>query len=206
MRTIFCLLLASLPLFSFSQKKIKVDEINFLIGKNTTKFLYAFGSETKPTQWINDNSYSLNVNFALAPKHFLRPEVNYYQAGAKSNVDNLALAWRLNYLGLGCGYAYKALSLKTISVSTGVSFGLDFMTKGEQTIGNERYSITESDILKRLNVGTSLFANAQIKVTETLYLQFEYRFGIGLNQIEKDVGEKTRNISNTALIGLSFKL
>jgi hypothetical protein len=55
-------------------------------------------------------------------------------------------------------------------------------------------------------VGTSLFANAQIKVTETLYLQFEYRFGIGLNQIEKDVGEKTRNISNTALIGLSFKL
>jgi opacity protein-like surface antigen len=206
MRTIFCLLLASLPLFSFSQKKIKVDEINFLIGKNTTKFLYAFGSETKPTQWINDNSYSLNVNFALAPKHFLRPEVNYYQAGAKSNVDNLALAWRLNYLGLGCGYAYKALSLKTISVSTGVSFGLDFMTKGEQTIGNERYSITESDILKRLNVGTSLFANAQIKVTEALYLQFEYRFGIGLNQIEKDVGEKTRNISNTALIGLSFKL
>jgi len=43
-------------------------------------------------------------------------------------------------------------------------------------------------------------------VTETLYLQFEYRFGIGLNQIEKDAGEKTRNISNTALIGLSFKL
>lgn len=206
MRTIYCLLVASLPLFTFSQKKIKVDEINFLVGKNTTKFLYAFGSETKPTQWINGNSYSLNVNLALAPKHFLRPEVNYYQAGAKSNVDNLALGWKLNYLGLGCGYAYKALSLKTISVSTGASFGLDFLTKGEQTIGNERYSITESNVLKRLNVGTNLFANAQFKVTETLYLQFEYRFGIGLNQIEKDAGEKTRNISNTALIGLSFKL
>ena len=206
MRTIYCLLVASLPLFTFSQKKIKMDEINFLVGKNTTKFLYAFGSETKPTQWINGNSYSLNVNLALAPKHFLRPEVNYYQAGAKSNVDNLALGWKLNYLGLGCGYAYKALYLKTISVSTGASFGLDFMTKGEQTIGNERYSITESNVLKRLNVGTNLFANAQFKVTETLYLQFEYRFGIGLNQIEKDSGEKTRNISNTALIGLSFKL
>lgn len=206
MRTIYCLLVASLPLFTFSQKKIKVDEINFLVGKNTTKFLYAFGSETKSTQWINGNSYSLNVNLALAPKHFLRPEVNYYQAGAKSNVDNLALGWKLNYLGLGCGYAYKALSLKSISVSTGASFGLDFLTKGEQTIGNERYSITESNVLKRLNVGTNLFANAQFKVTETLYLQFEYRFGIGLNQIEKDAGEKTRNISNTALIGLSFKL
>jgi hypothetical protein len=142
----------------------------------------------------------------LAPKHFLRPEVNYYQAGAKSDIDNLALTWRLNYLGLGCGYAYKVLSLKTISLSTGASFGLDFITKGEQTIGNERYSITENNVLKRLNVGTNLFANAQFKVTETLYLQFEYRFGIGLNQIEKDSGEKTRNIGNTALIGLSFKL
>jgi len=206
MRSIFCLLLASLPIFSFAQHKVKADEINFLVGKNTTKFLYAFGSETKPTQWVNGNSYSLNVNLELAPKHFLRPEVNYYQAGAKSNVDNLALGWKLNYLGLGCGYAYKALSMKTISVSTGASFGLDFLTKGEQTIGNERYSITENNVLKRLNVGTNLFANAQFKVTETLYLQFEYRFGIGLNQIEKDSGEKTRNIGNTALIGLSFKL
>jgi hypothetical protein len=142
----------------------------------------------------------------LAPKHFLRPELNYYQAGAKSDIDNLALTWKLNYLGLGCGYAYKVLSLKTISLSTGASFGLDFMTKGEQTIGNERYSITDSEAMKRLNIGSNVFANAKFKVTETLYLQFEYRFGYGLNQIEKDSGEKTRNISNTAFIGLSFKL
>jgi hypothetical protein len=206
MRTIYCLLLASLPLFSFAQSKIKADEINFLVGKNTTKFLYAFESETKPKQWINGNSYSLNVNLELAPKHFLRPEVNYYQAGAKSNVDNLALTWKLNYLGLGCGYAYKVLSLKTISLSTGASFGLDYMTKGEQTIGTERYSITDREAMKRLNIGSNVFANAKFKVTETLYLQFEYRFGYGLNQIEKDSGEKTRNISNTAFIGLSFKL
>ncbi len=206
MRIIYCLLLASLSSLSFAQNKIKVSEINFLIGKNTTKFLYAFGSETKPTQWVNGNSYSLNINVALAPKHILRPEVNYYQSGAKSNVDNLALAWKLNYLGLGCGYAYQFLTLKTIHLSGGTSFGLDYMTKGEQTIGNERYSILETDAMKRINVSNSIFANAQFKVTETLFLQFEYRFGIGLNQIEKDSGEKTRNIANTAIIGLSFKL
>ncbi|NBR14819.1 MAG: hypothetical protein EBQ94_12975 [Flavobacteriales bacterium] len=206
MRTIYCLLLASLPIFSFAQHKVKADEINLLIGKNTTKFLYAFGSETKPTQWVNGNSYSLNLNLELAPKHFLRPEINYYQAGAKSTVDNIPLEWKLNYLGLGCGYAFKALSLKTISLSTGASFGADFLTNGEQTIGTERYNVTEIELLKRLNVSSNVFANAKFKVTETLYLQFEYRFGVGLNQIEKDSGEKTRNISNTALIGLSFKL
>ncbi len=206
MRTLYCLLLASLPIFSFAQHKVKADEINFLVGKNTTKFLYEFGSETKPTQWVNGNSYSLNVNLELAPKHYLRPEVNYYQAGAKSSFDNLALGWKLNYLGFGCGYAYKLLSLKTISLYTGASFGLDFMTKGDQTIGNERYSITDNEALKRVNIGSNVFANAKFKVTETLYLQFEYRFGVGLNQIEKDSGEKTRNITNSAFIGLSFKL
>jgi hypothetical protein len=206
MRTIYCLLFASFSLFSFAQNKIKVDEVNFLVGKNTTKFLYAFGSETKPTQWVNGNSYSLNVNLELAPKHIIRPEVNYYQAGAKSSLDNLALGWKLNYLGLGCGYAYKVLSRKTILLSAGASLGLDFMTNGEQTIGNEQYNITEIELLKRLNVGSNLFANVKFKVTETLYLQFEYRLGFGLNQIEKDSGEKTRNISNTAFIGLSFKL
>jgi hypothetical protein len=185
--------------------KIKVEEINFLVGKNSTKFLYAFGSETKPTQWINGNSYSLNVNLALAPKHYLRPEVNYYQAGAKSSVDNLALGWKLNYLGLGCGYAYKALEIKTVALFAGASLGLDLMTKGEQTIGSERYSVIESQSLKRFNLSSSLFASTQFKVTETLYLQFEYRLGLGLNQIEKDAGEKTRNIANTALVGLSFK-
>jgi hypothetical protein len=198
--------MASFPFFTFSQKKVKVDEINFLAGKNSTKLLYAFGSETKPTQWINGNSYSLNVNLALAPNHYLRPEFNYYQAGAKSSADNLALGWKLNYMGLGLGYAYKALEINTISLYAGASIGMDYMTGGEQTIGNERYSITENEAMKRFNISSNLFASAQFKVTETLFLQFEYRFGIGLNQIEKDSGEKTRNIGNTALIGLSFKL
>jgi hypothetical protein len=206
MRILYCLLLTSLSSLSFAQNKVKVSEVNFLTGKNATKFLYAFGSETKPTQWVNGNSYSLNINVELAPKHILRPEVNYYQSGAKSNVDNLALAWKLNYLGLDCGYAYQFLTLKTIHLSGGTSFGLDYMTKGEQTIGNARYSILETDAMKRINVSNSIFTNAQFKVTETLFLQFEYRFGIGLNQIEKDTGEKTRNVSNTAFLGLSFKL
>ncbi len=206
MRTIFCLLLASLPLFSFSQKKIKVDEINFLVGKNTTKFLYAFGRETKPTQWINGNSYSLNVNFALAPKHFLRPEVNYYQAGAKTTVDDLPLNWKLTYLGVGCGYLYNVLNKKTISLSPGAVVGVDYMTRGEQTIGVNRYDVIENNYLKKLNVSAGLLLNSRFKVTETLFLSFEYRFNFGLNQIEIDSEEKTRNIGNVGLIGLSFKL
>jgi hypothetical protein len=206
MRTLYCLLLVSFPFFTFSQEKVKGHEINFLAGNNFTKLIYSFGSESKPTQWINGNSYSLNVNLALTPKHYMRTEFNYYQAGAKSSADNLALGWNLNYMGLGLGLAYKALEINSISLCSGVSFGMDYMTTGEQTIGNERYSITENEAMKRLNISSNLFANIQFKVTETLFLQFEYRFGIGLNQIENDAGEKTKNIGNTALIGLSFKL
>jgi hypothetical protein len=98
------------------------------------------------------------------------------------------------------------LQLKSIKLSPGASLGLDYLTKGEQSIGSQRYNLIENKIFKRLNLGMNLFANAQFKVTETLSLLFEYRFGLGLNQIEKDADEVTRNVSNTALVGLSFKL
>ena len=206
MRTIFCLLLASLPLFSFSQKKIKVDEINFLVGKNTTKFLYAFGSETKPTQFVNGNAYSLNIGINLSEKHTLKPELNLYQAGAKTTVDDLPLNWKLTYLGVGCGYLYNVLNKNTISLSPGAVVGVDYMTRGEQTIGVNRYDVIENNYLKKLNVSAGLLLNSRFKVTETLFLSFEYRFNFGLNQIEVDSEEKTRNIGNVGLIGLSFKL
>lgn len=206
MRIIPSFLIVAFPVIVFAQSKIKVDQINLLAGKNNTKFLYAFGSENKPTNWISGSSYSLSVNLELKSKHILRPEINLYQAGAKSSADNIPLNWRLNYLGIGCGYAYKVLELKSLTLSPGASLGLDYLTKGEQSIGNQRYDVIENKVFNRINLGMNLFANAQFKVTETLSLLFEYRFGLGLNQIEKDADETTRNVSNTAFVGLSFKL
>ena len=206
MRIISSFLLVAFPVLVFAQSKIKVDQINFFAGKNSTKFLYASGSENKPTNWTTGSSYSLSANLELKPKHILRPELNMYQAGAKSSADNIPLNWRLNYLGIGCGYAYKALELKSLTLSPGASLGLDYLTKGEQSIGNQRYDVVENKVFKRVNLGVNLFANVQFKVTEILLCLFEYRFGLGLNQIEKDSDETTRNVSNTAFVGLSFKL
>ena len=206
MRIVSTFLFFALSVTAFAQSKVKVDDVNFFAGKNTTKFLYAFGSEKKPMNWISGTSYSFSLNLSLKPKHILRPEINVYRAGAKSTAENIPLDWKLNYLGVGCGYAYRLLQLKSITLSPGASLGLDYLTKGEQSIGSQRYNLIENKIFKRLNLGMNLFANAQFKVTETLSLLFEYRFGLGLNQIEKDADEVTRNVSNTALVGLSFKL
>jgi hypothetical protein len=206
MRIVSTFLFFALSVTAFAQSKVKVDEVNFFAGKNTTKFLYAFGSEKKPTNWISGNSYSFSLNLTLKPKHILRPEINVYHAGAKSTAENIPIDWKLNYLGVGCGYAYQVLQLKSITLSPGASLGLDYLTKGEQSIGSQRYDLIENKVFKRVNLGMNLFANAQFKVTETLSLLFEYRFGLGINQIEKDADEVTRNVSNTALVGLSFKL
>jgi hypothetical protein len=109
-------------------------------------------------------------------------------------------------LGVGFGYLYNLLNKNTISLTPGVVVGVDYMTQGEQTIGINRYDIIESNYLKKLNVSAGLLLNSRFKVTETLFLSFEYRFNFGLNQIEIDSEEKTRNIGNVGLIGLSFKL
>jgi opacity protein-like surface antigen len=206
MRIFSSFLLLAFPAILFAQSKNRVDQINFLAGKNNAKFLYSIGSEKKPTKWISGTSYSLSVNVLLKPKHILRPEINLFQAGAQSSIETLPLEWKLNYLGLGCGYSYKALELKSITLSPGASIGLDYLTKGQQSIGHQRYDLIENNVFNRMNLGMNLFANAQFKVTETLSLLLEYRFRLGLNQIEKDANETTRNISNTAFVGLSFKL
>jgi hypothetical protein len=203
-------LLLSFVVFStcalHAQDKIQINTVNFSVGKNATKFLYQFGSETKPTQFVNGNAYSLNIGIDLSEKHTLRPELNFYQAGAKTTVDDIPLNWKLSYLGVGFGYLYNLLNKNNISLSPGAVVGVDYMTQGEQTIGINRYDIIESNYLKKLNVSAGLLLNSRFKVTETLFLSFEYRFNFGLNQIEIDSEEKTRNIGNVGLIGLSFKL
>ena len=127
--------------------------------------------------------------------------------GAKSNDVQLPIEWKLNYLGVGASYLIDALTTENIRVSPGLAFGMDYLLKGEQTIGTDRYNLNEDEVLKPWNLNASAMFNTRFKVTESFAIFMEYRYIIGLNQIEKqDIGEKTRNMAHRALAGLSFNL
>lgn len=202
-------ILLSLILFGsssiFSQKDVR---LNLFYGKNATNFIFKEGSTNKATTYSFGDYYGLSLGIKVAPRHSLRPEINFYRAGANSTFNGIPLNWKLDYLGIGSAYLVKIVGKDSakFNLSTGAFFSLDYLLKGKQSIGINNYNIIRENSLERYNITSAILLNGSYKVTESLFLNFEYRFNFGLNNIEKDQNEKTRNIGNTGAIGISFKL
>jgi hypothetical protein len=207
-------IIVTLSLFALSfgskaQEGKLIQQVNFNAGKTFSSFLYkdADGNKDENLGYRSGNTYNLSVGLGFGSKHLVRPEIQYSEMGAKSSFLDVPVDWKLNYLGVGATYLYKVLNKETISLSPGVNIGYDYLLKGEQTVGSTRYNLNQNDALKAWDLNAGLILNSHFKVTESLYLNFEYRFNMGLNQIEKqDQGEKSKNIGHKALLGLSFNL
>jgi hypothetical protein len=208
-KIILSLSILALGFGSKAQDGKLIQQVNFNAGKSFSSFLFkdANGNKDENLSYRSGNTYNLSVGLGFGSKHLLRPEIQYSEMGAKSSFLDAPVDWKLNYLGVGASYLYKLLNKETISLSPGVILGYDYLLKGEQTIGNTRYNLNQNDALKAWDLNAGLLLNSRFKVTESLYLNFEYRFNVGLNQIEKqDQGEKSKNIGHKALLGLSFNL
>ena len=207
-------LFLSITLFAISfgfkaQDGKLLQQINFNAGKTFSSFMYrdANGNKDENLSYSSGNTYNLSIGLGLGSKHVLRPEIIYSELGAKSSTLDIPVDWKLNYIGVGASYLFKFINKESISLSPGAIIGYDYLLKGEQTIGSARYNLNEIDALKVWDLNAGLLLNSRFKVTESLYLNFEYRFNMGLNQIEKqDQGEKSKNIGHRALIGVSFNL
>jgi hypothetical protein len=196
--------------FGFKAQDGKLlQQINFNAGKTFSSFMYrdANGNKDENLSYRSGNTYNLSIGLGFGSKHVLRPEIIYSELGAKSSTLDIPVDWKLNYIGVGVSYLFNFINKESISLSPGAIIGYDYLLKGEQTIGSARYNLNEIDALKVWDLNAGLLLNSRFKVTESLYLNFEYRFNMGLNQIEKqDQGEKSKNIGHRALIGVSFNL
>ena len=175
----------------------------------------AVGNTNENLNYRSGTSYSLNLGFKLGKKHMLRPELIYQQLGAKSYVDNTIVEWSLNYLGTGVGYLYKLLEKEgflgqeSFTFSPGLVLNANYMMNGEQTIGVNRFNITEQDLLKSFDIMIGLTLNSRFKVSDNFSINLDYRYGFGLMDIENiegDENEKTRNLGHMASLGLSYNL
>jgi hypothetical protein len=194
---------------SNAQGKFRIQQVNFNAGKTFSSFMYkdTGGNADTNLTYTSGNTYNLNIGLGMGAKHLFRAEVAFSELGANSSFMEEPVKWKLNYLGLNVHYLYDLLKKESYSLSTGALIGYDYLLKGEQSVGNKRYDLKESDALKSWNLTAGALLNGRFKVTESLFIIAEYRFGIGMNQIEKkDEGEKTRNICHKATIGLSFNI
>lgn len=191
---------------SFAQG-LQLSEIDLVGGKTFTSFLYkdSEGSKDKTLDYTMNNSFGINFNLS-AQKHVLRPELIFRQGGSKSDYAGTQLNWKLNYLDLNLGYLYRIIQTEKFEVAPGLAIGAGYLLNGDQYIGNVRYNVVDNKSLKRFDFGIQGITQFKMNITESFSLGLEYRFGMGITQIENDINaQKSRNIYHSALICLGIR-
>ncbi len=188
-------------------QKLDLDKISFFGGLNFSSFIYdnTQVSFNNNIDYKTDASLGLNFEF-LSKRHVLRPELLYKRIGAVSTNNNIKLKWSLSYLELNIAYLFKVLNAEKFSISPGLSYGVAYMIDGTQDIGQVRYSADDDNFLNRLDLTGNFLLNFNFKITKSINMFLEYRFGISLLNLEKDDDQITRNMYHTLGFGLGISL
>jgi hypothetical protein len=205
-KSIFISLL-TIPFFMLAQTNKLIKSFNINAGKTMTTLLYkdASGNSNSKINYQSGNAYGVSLDLFGGKSNVIRAELLYHQAGAKTTFGSIPINWKLQYLGINCGYLFKLIDKNVYSFRPGILIGMDYLIKGEQTIGLDRYDMAKNSALKTMDANTGFILNNRFKMTETMQVFLDYRFNIGLNQIEKsDKGEKTRNMGHQILAGISI--
>lgn len=180
-------------------------------GKTFSTFLFRDSDKNKDEtlNYITNNFLGMSYDFNLGKLHVLRPEVSYREGGARSVWNNRRLFWKLNYLDVNFAYFIKVLDFEKIKIYQGVAPGLGFLMSGEQYIGNDYFDVKATGALRKFDFGVNFMANAKIKVIENVFLTIEYRYGLGIRQIESNSAQTTqvsRNRFHAAIFGIAIPL
>jgi hypothetical protein len=203
---IFCFAVG-LVSHNFSQD-FNLGSVNLNGGKQFSSFLFTDSQDQKDQNisFQMYNSFGINACFT-SDKHTIRPEIQLRQAGAKTTIQNTPITWKMNYFNFNIGYGYSLFKNDRFNIQTGAALAIGYMLNGEQSIGQQRFSIIEEESMTRFEIGTHGFANLATYISDKLSLSLEYRFGVGLNHIENDIGDqKTRNIYHSALLGIGIRI
>jgi hypothetical protein len=187
-------------------------KVAFLFGKNASSFIFkdSLGAQSKDLRTTMGDFYALNLQIRFKKRHVLIPELAYYNAGSNYKKEGLDVTWRLNYVGFGLGYAFKIIDTKNYSMAPKIAVGYDYLLKQNQTIGTATFDLTQTNsAFVNYNLRSSYGLTNQFKISDNVSFIAEYRYSIGLNQIENsrfNAIKTTKNISNTFNAGLLFKI
>ncbi len=209
----FLVFISVFSMFSLKSQENPNPKLNggLIFGKILSNFSFKDSENIKEENLdpILGNSYGANLLYRLNSKNSIRPELLFYNAGAKQVENDLVLEWRLNYIGLGAGYNYSLIKVGNTSLAVGTMIRADYLIRAEQTIGESRINLIEQKAFTKIDVNANFNASLSFKLSEYSNIFLEYRYAFGLNQIERDpinTEQKTRNKAHLALVGINFNL
>lgn len=213
-KTLLTLMTLSFGFAAMAQHFVQVKS-----GVNISSFTFKDSKEVRQSKdythvFNNYSAVSYESHLGKGERHILRPEIGFRQSGSKMIEDGRKYEWKFNYLDVNLSYMFKFLGNDKYGLHVGAGPNLAFLLNGEQTLplgqtGVQYSNVIKDKTIKILDFGVNFLANAQFKVTENFFVTFEYRYGLGILDIESDSNKPTQHTRSTnhfVLAGLMFNL
>ena len=172
-------------------------------GQNFTKLLFTDDQGTTETSIQPVFSTSLNLGYAYSLKEgvFFSTKLGFRPAGASYVYDEVNYRWDMNYteLRLGVGYAHDLGSI-TARFSTAGYAG--YLFKAEQRLHHLTRDMLAAESIETWDYGMFFTTGVAYALNDQLSLGIDFNYMLGLNNIEVDEGQTTKN----SLIGSNLNL
>jgi hypothetical protein len=186
---------------SFGQSGITIDATQFYA---TLKFKDSQGNKLDGEySGILSGAYGIGYRYVSDGGFLLGTTVGLRKMGATMVYDDINYSWNLHYVNLKLGVGYE-LKLKSICPYLLVSGYGAYLLKGYQSINNENFNIKLSKSLKEYDYGIYITPGVQFKLMDNFSAHIELGYLLGLNNLEKDDGQKSYNLGYCATIGFSY--
>ncbi len=191
---------------AFSQDNVS---INFAQHYSTFKYTDSQGNTDPNMSSSFRSGFGLSYSKVFHSGFFIRPEMDFKNLGAVSNLYNQKLDWSLNYfdvnLGFGCIKHFGSFA-----PFIGISPYISYLYKASQTIGSDTYDLIADKGIKTSDYGLTIFGGLKYQFTEITSLFAEISNTTGLMQLETNSesgqNQKLYNRAVSFHFGISFNL
>ena len=174
-------------------------------------------SNGETDNFLNNNiksTYGVSYQQFIAGGFYIRPELSYKNFGAQSSVNNVNLDWDFHYLDLNLGAGFGRTSMfihanYLIKPYAGGAFYMAYAYKADQLVGSQSFDLRKSDDFNKLDFGVNLNAGIFFDFSKDMGLMFEYRYNLGLRNLENNGSNSKQTMHNRAhavAFGLCIKL
>ncbi len=150
-------------------------------------------------------AYGIGYRYVVGNGLMLRTGLGLRKAGATMVYDNMNYTWDLQYaeVKLGGGYMLKK---EKVSPYLNVLGYCGYMLRGFQTINNESFDIKDAKSMNEMDFGVSISPGVQFTFSERFSSFVEFSYNLGLQNLEKDDSQESKNLAYGLTLGISISL
>ncbi len=185
-----------------TQSNITIDA-----GQNFTTFKFIDSKGNIGQNYTHNitGSYSLGYQYIKNNGIFYRANIGMRKAGASLLNDGINYNWNIQYAMANIGAGYM-LNLWRIKPYFSVSPYFGYMLKGNQTIGTDNIDIKQNTSMKFTDFGFLFEPGIKLILSKSIIFYAEYKYILGLQNLEKSANEKSFNRGFSFNLGLSFNI